>query len=98
MKKTRGWISEANLQCFLKILADECKYKFDQLDNDAIDAGIEDDKTFNYKFVGAEGEIRLGIFREGGASTLEVSLQVPDEKLDRIGMLYHISQHCFLSV
>lgn len=96
MKKTNGWILEANLYVFLKILADECEYAFDENDKDAFEAGIQPDSTFEYSFEGKAGKAIISIFFEGGTSVLEITIEIPDQLIDRIGMLYSISQEYYL--
>ncbi|HYX34988.1 MAG TPA: hypothetical protein VE954_17975 [Oligoflexus sp.] len=92
MKQLKGWILEDNLYPFLEILADECQYRFDELDKDALKAGVKEDETFEYSFSGAACSIDLSVFYESGTSVVEIALKVPDALCERIGMLYGVCQ------
>ncbi len=91
MKQLKGWILQDNLYPFLEILADECQYRFDELDKDAFKAGVKEDETFEYSFSGAACSIDVSVFYESGTSVVEIALKVPADALyERVGMLYNI--------
>lgn len=79
-----GWIWAANLRRFLELTASYVSYQFDDLDWQAIEAGIEalttEAETFTYPIVGQQ-ELNVTLGRDPGGDEISLKITGRPERL-----------------